>query len=95
LYDVLNELNLLDEAERLPEIDEPEREEESENGDFCVQVRNTYTSGMEDWETRARFDSQKGAEDWIAEFWRNFYRENSVNSYGPETRIVSDSIVIS
>jgi hypothetical protein len=93
LYKILDEIYLLDEATELPEIDEPEHEEPSEDGEYCFQVKNPCTPGMEDWETRARFDTEKGAEDYEAEFWRGFYSANSANSYGPETQIVKYSEV--
>lgn len=94
LCDVLSELHLLDEATEIPAIDEPAHEEESENGEYIVQVRNSYTPGMEEWETRARFDTEAGAKSWIDEFWRGFYDANSSNSYGPETRILHEGEVL-
>jgi hypothetical protein len=43
---------------------------------------------MEDWETVAQFETEKGARDYEAQFWRDFYSANSDNSYGPEIQIV-------
>lgn len=88
LYKILNRLHLAEEATEVPDIDEPSHEEENEDGEYIVEVRNPYTDGMKDWGERARFDTESGAKFYVDNFWREFYSANSANSYGPETRIM-------
>lgn len=90
LEGALDAFSLLDDAKELPEVTEPDEapECEEENASFAVEVRNTYTQGMESFERKAFFAEREHAEAWERKFWRDFTGANGANAYGPETRIV-------